>query len=116
MGIYYVLLLTFTLSVPALILNFWFIKKRKEKGMRYHEFVRKFYKAEKNQNYPDMVKYGRAVLYNYEITNTDLIKIEIIVKKHALNYPELAELELEIFQKRTHWDSRDDYHKQISRF
>lgn len=105
MNFYYTLLLVCLLIVPAFIVNRRLIKKQKERATRYPEFLNKFHLAVKHQNYPGMVKYGRAMLYNQEIITSDLIEMEKLVKKHALNYPELADFELEIFQKRALWDS-----------
>lgn len=100
----------------AIYLNFWLAKKRDKKAAQYDVFLREFKQALKLEDYPAMPKDGTEILCNWDLTTTDLNDLEKSVKEHVLKFPDLAKLELEIFQKRRNWESLDLYHRNLARF
>lgn len=68
----------------AVILNILLARKGNYKAANYKEYWLKFNSSAEIQDYSEMIKYGREILYNWEITVTDLNVLVAELDKHQV--------------------------------
>lgn len=76
---------------------------RNVKAANYHEYWWQFQRAADDEDYSKMLKYGREILYNWEITLTDLNRLQEEIEKHCQHSEIMVGLRKEIIKTRSKW-------------
>lgn len=87
----------------GVILNFLLAGNRKYKSASYKEYWFKFNRAAEIKDYAEMIKYGREILYNWEITVKDLNLLVTELDKHHVDQLDWQKFRQEIINTRAKW-------------
>lgn len=76
---------------------------RNFKSAHSHEYWRQFQRAFDDEDYSKMLMYGREILYNCELTLTDLNRLQEEIEKHCQHADLTDGLRKEIIKRRSKW-------------
>ncbi|MFT5823345.1 MAG: hypothetical protein ACI8ZM_004606 [Crocinitomix sp.] len=92
----------------AFYLNYRMRLRNKRHAVIYESNVLKFDQAVRRNDWPEMERIGRDLLYNTSVTLIVVNKIEAKAEEMAHNYPEFEVLKSEAMNKKLRWNAIDN--------